>query len=111
MNARFLRDEAARFRVMAEETDREQSRLRLIAMAVHYEFSARSAHAMAGSDDPGTGNGSDDAGAEGALAQPEQAEVGRTLSGRTTASRPRGEASGQSRPVGRSRLRLPQSDA
>ena len=41
MNTRFLLDEAARFRVMAEEADREATRVRLLAMAADYE--ARSA--------------------------------------------------------------------
>lgn len=37
MNYRFLRDEAARFRTMAEESDRETTRQRLLAMAADYE--------------------------------------------------------------------------
>lgn len=41
MNARFLRDEAARFRGMAEDADREATKLRLLAMAVDYEARAR----------------------------------------------------------------------
>lgn len=41
MNYRFLRDEAARFRSMAEESDRETTRLRLLAMAADYEARAK----------------------------------------------------------------------
>lgn len=37
MNYRFLRDEAERFRTMAEESDRETTRQRLLAMAADYE--------------------------------------------------------------------------
>ncbi|MBS0638897.1 MAG: hypothetical protein U1E70_07645 [Acetobacteraceae bacterium] len=43
MRARFLRSEAARFRVMAEETDREQTRIRLLAMADDFDARARAA--------------------------------------------------------------------
>jgi hypothetical protein len=40
MNARFLRDEAARFRGMAEDCDREATKVRLLAMAADYEARA-----------------------------------------------------------------------
>jgi hypothetical protein len=40
MNARFLRDEAARFRSMAADTDHEASRLRRLATADEYEARA-----------------------------------------------------------------------
>ena len=40
MTPQFLRSEAARFRDMAESTDREASRQRLLAMAVDYEAQA-----------------------------------------------------------------------
>ena len=40
MTPQFLRSEAARFRDMAESTDREASRQRLLAMAVAYEAHA-----------------------------------------------------------------------
>jgi hypothetical protein len=40
MDPRFLRDEAARFRVMAEESDRPATRLRLLGMAADYEARA-----------------------------------------------------------------------
>jgi hypothetical protein len=55
MNARFLRDEAARFRGMADDTDREATRLRLLAMAADYE--ARAAVAVELTEpDPGDAN-------------------------------------------------------
>jgi hypothetical protein len=40
MNHRFLQSEAARFRAMAEESDRETTKLRLLAMAADYEAKA-----------------------------------------------------------------------
>src|SRR3954447_2608641 len=40
MNARFLREEAARFRDMAAATDREASRVRFLAMAADFEARA-----------------------------------------------------------------------
>ena len=40
MTPQFLRSEAERFRDMAESTDREASRQRLLAMAVDYEAQA-----------------------------------------------------------------------
>ena len=46
MNTRFLRDEAARFRGMAEEADREASRLRFLAMAADYEARATAADGL-----------------------------------------------------------------
>lgn len=46
MNLRFLRDEAARFRGMADETDREATRLRLLAMAADYEARAMLAEGL-----------------------------------------------------------------
>jgi hypothetical protein len=40
MNAGFLRDEAPRFRGMAEDADREATKTRLLAMAADYETRA-----------------------------------------------------------------------
>ena len=40
MDPKFLRDEAARFRGMAETQDREASKLRLLRMAADYEGKA-----------------------------------------------------------------------
>jgi len=48
MDPRFLRDEAARFRVMAEDTEREASKLLLLAMAADYEARAVVAEGLAG---------------------------------------------------------------
>jgi hypothetical protein len=46
MTPQFLRSEAARFRDMAEGTDREASRQRLLAMAVDYEAQAEQAEKL-----------------------------------------------------------------
>jgi len=52
MNPRFLRDEAARFRGMAEDADREATKVRLLAMAADYEARAGAANEMT-DPDPG----------------------------------------------------------
>jgi len=58
MNARFLRDEAARFRGMADDASRDATRLRLLAMADEYEAKAKVADELtepvsgAADDDP-----------------------------------------------------------
>ncbi len=44
MDARFLRDEAARFREMAATTDREASKERFLMMAESFEARAATAH-------------------------------------------------------------------
>ena len=46
MTPQFLRSEAERFRDMAEGTDREASRHRLLAMAVDYEAQAKQAEKL-----------------------------------------------------------------
>ena len=46
MTPQFLRSEAARFRDMAESSDREASRQRLLAMAVDYETQAEQAEKL-----------------------------------------------------------------
>jgi len=46
MTPQFMREEAARFRGMAETVDREASKARLLAMAVDYESRAKAADEM-----------------------------------------------------------------
>ena len=46
MTPKFLREEAARFRGMADEQTREASKLRLIAMAADYEARATAADGL-----------------------------------------------------------------
>ena len=48
MTAQFLRDEAARFRGMAADTEREATKVRLLAMAADYEARAGIASELAG---------------------------------------------------------------
>ncbi len=43
MIPQFLREEAARFRAMADAVDREASKLRLLKMAIDYEARAKAA--------------------------------------------------------------------
>lgn len=50
MNHRFLRDEAARFRAMADDTDHEATKLRRLATAADYEERAKAADDGAGPD-------------------------------------------------------------
>jgi hypothetical protein len=47
MTPQFLREEAARFRGMAETVEREASKLRLLAMAVDYESRAKATDVLA----------------------------------------------------------------
>jgi hypothetical protein len=47
MTPKFLREEAARFRGMAETVDREASKQRFLAMAVDFETRAKSADEVA----------------------------------------------------------------
>jgi hypothetical protein len=54
MDVRFLRDEAARFRGMADNSDREATKIRLLAMAADYEARAGIANEVTDPDpDPG----------------------------------------------------------
>jgi uncharacterized protein with PhoU and TrkA domain len=46
MNPKFLREEAARFRGMAETQDREASKQRYLAMAADYESKAEAANEL-----------------------------------------------------------------
>ena len=54
MDARVLRDEAARFRGMADDSDREATKLRLLAMAADYEARAVAAGGLAPPSAAGT---------------------------------------------------------
>jgi hypothetical protein len=55
MTPQFMREEAARFRGMADTVDREASKLRLLAMAVDYEARAKAADQLTelGPTEPG----------------------------------------------------------
>ena len=97
MNARFLRDEAARFRGMAEDADREATKLRLLAMAADYEARAGVATELTNPDpDP------DEASGEAVETSREPASK-LTLS-RKAAAETKETVLVQRRPVGRPRL-------
>ena len=106
MNARFLRDEAARFRGMVDDTDREATKVRLLAMAADYEARAKAAHEP---EEPNSGE------AEKAMTEPNSGEMNNELVKLTTDHAPRITLGGktvtglketvlvQRRPVGRPR--------
>src|SRR3954451_24785264 len=106
MNHQFLRDEAARFRGMADDTNREASKHRLLAMAADYESRARIAGSSTESDLAGAIT--EPTGADGAdiLAQPDQDEAIKPLNGRKFGRERNDGASAERRSVGRSKLRL-----
>jgi len=94
MNARFLRDEAARFRGMAEDADREATRTRLLAMAADYE-------ARAGIDNAPDEPGADET--NGELVEPAQDEVAKITLKRKIATGLNESVLVQRRPIGRPR--------
>lgn len=95
MNARFLRDEAARFRGMADDTDREATRTRLLAMAADYEARAKVANELTAPDpDPGDPDEN---------VEPARDEVPKITLSRPIASGLKETVIVQRRPVGRPR--------
>jgi len=84
MNPKFLRDEAARFRGMAEEAERDATKLRLLAMAADYERRASVADEMAepmpaeAVDEP-TESKSEETIPEEAIKMPVEPDQGETL--------------------------------
>jgi hypothetical protein len=57
MTPQFLRHEAARFRGMAEDADREATKIRLLAMAADYEAQAEGADGLT---EPNSGETNDE---------------------------------------------------
>src|SRR4051812_18943752 len=102
MNHRFLSDEAARFRSMADDTDREASKVRLLAMAADYESRARIADDLSA-----TITEPSQAEAMEVMTQPDQGEALTPEIGKKVTREPRGGSLAGRRPVGRSRLSLP----
>ena len=96
MNARFLRDEAARFRGMAETTDREATRVRFLAMAADYEARAGVANELT-DPDPDPGEATDE------VVEPTQDEVPKITLGKKFATGLKETVVVQRRPVGRPR--------
>lgn len=94
MTPKFLREEAARFRGMADEHTREASKLRLLGMAADYEARATKADGLVVAAPPMT---------EVAVAE---AEVGEIEAGGAVGLAPTLAAPAVRRGVGRPRLRL-----
>lgn len=70
MTPQFLRDEAARFRGMAGDTDREATKERFLAMAADYDARAKVAHE---SEEPNSGE------ADKAMTEPYSGEANSEL--------------------------------
>ena len=79
MTPKFLREEAARFRGMAEMSDREASKARYLAMATDFEARAQASDA-ANPPDPPVAPAVDDE-----IAVKPSARIARGLRGRTQA--------------------------
>jgi hypothetical protein len=105
MNHRFLCDEAARFRVMAEESDREASKVRLLAMAAAYEARAKLAGVPTEADAAGTIIAPGQAEAAEALTRSDADEAVKLPPGRKIGTE-RKKSLGENPPVGRLKLRL-----
>ena len=106
MNQRFLRDEAARFRSMADDNDREASKVRLLAMAADYESRA----GIAG-DLSATVTEPSQAETTEVVTEPDQGEALKPQIGKKVVGEPRGGSLAGRRPVGRPRLSLPLGDS
>ena len=96
MTAQFLRDEAARFRGMAGDTDRPATRVRLLAMAADYDVRAGVANELS-DHDPDPGEATDD------VVDPTQDEAPKITLGKKIATGLKETVMVQRRPVGRPR--------
>jgi len=90
---------------MAEESDREASKVRLLAMAAAYEARAKLAGAPTDAVVAGTIIAPGQAEAAEALTRPDGAEAAKLLPGRKIGTE-RKESSGENRRIGRLKLRL-----
>lgn len=106
MTPRFLRDEAARFRGMAGDTDRAATRERFLAMAADYEARSRIADELEepnhGEADRVTAESNLDDGKSEAT-EPTREEVPKVTLGRKAATGLKETVLVQRRPVGRPR--------
>lgn len=110
MNHRFLSEEAARFRDMAADAEREATKVRLLAMAADYESRARIAGDLPAPNPAGTikmVTEPNQGEATEVLTQPDQGEAIKSQVSRTIAREPKDGVFAERRPVGRPRLRLP----
>jgi hypothetical protein len=96
MTPQFLRHEAARFRGMADDTDREATKLRLLAMAADYEARAGVANELT-DPDPDPGEATDE------VVEPTQDQVPKITLGKKIATGLKETVMVQRRAVGRPR--------
>jgi len=106
MTPQFLRDEAARFRGMAGDTDREATKERFLAMAADYDARAEIANELTEpnsgeADKAMTEQNSGEANSE--LVEPTQDEAPKIMLGRKIAKGLKEPVLVQRRPVGRPR--------
>lgn len=95
MTPQFLRHEAARFRGMAEDADREATKERFLAMAADYEARAGVANELTDPDpDPGNAN---------EAVEPTTDDMPKITLGRKIATGSKETVLVQRRPVGRPR--------
>jgi len=97
MTAQFLRDEAARFRGMADDADRTATKQRLLAMAVDYETRADIADETTGP----TGSNLSETNPE--VTEPKADETIKVKPGRMSAKGLKDTVVVERRPVGRPR--------
>ena len=93
MNARFLRDEAARLRGMADDSDRQATKERFLAIAADYEARAEVANERS-DPDPGPGEANE-------AVEPILDEAPKITLGRKTVTGLKETVLVQRRPVGR----------
>jgi hypothetical protein len=105
MHHRFLSEEAARFRGMAADAEREATKVRLLAMASDYESRARIAGDPTETAEIVTEP--NQAEATEVLVQPGGGEAIEPRIRRKIAREPEDEVLAERRPVGRPRLRRP----
>ena len=106
MDARFLRDEAARFRGMADTADREATKLRFLAMAFDYDARANFADEMTKSGPDDANNETTEPNLDEAAKASTAPELGEALTvkpGPRIAREPKETAVVVRRPVGRPR--------
>lgn len=106
MTPRFLREEAARFRGMANDTDREATRERFLAMAADYDNRAQAAHAAEAPVPGAAGEAVSEPYSNEANSEPDEATPNETLKatrGAKIAAGLKETVLVQRRPVGRPR--------
>ncbi len=107
MSPKFLREEAARFRVMAEENTREASKQRLLGMAADYDARATAADGLQPAQPAAPAIAEEMATAEDAATTEEPAPRSARIDPTARSAKPDPNAAAPARRgVGRPRLRL-----